>query len=194
MQIITDPRVLDPTNNPFIVLANQQGDFVSDAIDFRTDLDGYHPVDHAMACIHPGKFCSQGLFYAEVPMENYMIKGSWLAFVQLVNNNQNFNIAFHHAVEAHLALPPWRRFYNFVEIFGQAVGNPAISFPGLFDCSMIDVSVLQQAADYLPSLDYKMISAMSKFLNPEQLWKIICDNPDIFNIYGIYQYMPIAPK
>ena len=188
MLIIKDPRELNPLNNPFLILANRPGEFMSDMIDFRTDLGGYHPVDHAMVCIHQGKLCSQGLFYEEVPMENYMRKNQWLAFVQLVNNNPNFSTAFHLNVEKHLALPPYKRFYNFLEIWGQFIGDPSFSWPGLYDCSMIDVSLLQSSANYLPQPDQSVIKVMSKFLNPEQFWKIIVDNPDIFNIYGIYQY------
>jgi hypothetical protein len=190
MQIITDPRTLDPTENPFIVLANQSNDFIGGAIDLRTELGGYHPCDHAMSCIHQGKFASQGLWFEEVDMAGYMKPGAWLAFVQLTDNNPNFSVAFHHAVEYHLSLPAYRRFYNFVEIFGQAIGAPAVSFPGLFDCSMIDVSFLQQTSAYLPAQARILINAMSKYLNPEQLWKIIVDNPGVFNVYGIYQNNP----
>jgi hypothetical protein len=190
MITITDPTTLTPDLMPFIVLANQQGDFVSDAIDFRTDLGGYHPADHAMTCVHQGKFCTQGGTYAEVPMSNYMIKGSWLAFVQLVNSNDNFVQAYLQAVETHLSLPWWKKLYNWPQIFGQAIGFADFSFPGLFDCSMIDTYLLKQAAKWLPEADQAVINGMSSYLNPEQLWKIINDNPSVFNVYGIYSYLP----
>ena len=188
MIIIKDPTILTPELFPFIVLANQQGDFVSDAIDLRTDLGGYHPVDHAMTVIHQGIFCTQGGTYSEVPMENYFKPGSWLAFVQLVNSNDNFVQAYLQAVENHLAEPWWKKLYNWPEILGQFIGCPSFSFPGLYDCSMIDVSFLQSCSKWLPEYDANIINSMSKFLNPEQLWKIINDNPSVFNIYGIYQF------
>ena len=186
MIIITDPRTLYPLTSPFLVLANSKGNFVSDAIDLRTDLGGYHPVDHAMSCIHQGKFCSQGLTFVEEPMDGYMKPGAWLAFVTLVNANNNFNVAFHLAIEKHLALPWWQRFYNFVEIAGQAIDVADLSFPGLFDCSMIDVKFLKDCAQYLPQADQAVINSLSNFINPEQLWKAINDNPGVFNVYGIY--------
>ena len=188
MIIIKDPTTLTPDLMPFIVLANQQGDFVSDAIDFRTELGGYHPCDHAMTTVHQGKFCTQGGTYSEVPMTNYMIKGSWLAFVQLVNSNDNFVQAYLKAVETHLALPFWKKWYNWPQILGQAIGMEDLSFPGLFDCSMIDTYLLKQASKWLPEADQAVINAMSSYLNPEQLWKIINDNPSVFNVYGIYQF------
>ena len=188
MIIIKDPTILTSDLMPFIVLANQQGDLVSDAIDFRTDLGGYHPCDHAMTSIHQGKFCTQGVTYSEVPMENYFKPGSWLAFVQLVNSNDNFVQAYLQTVEDRLAGPWWKKLYNWPEILGQFIGCPNFSFPGLYDCSMIDVSFLQSCAKWLPESDANVINAMSRFLNPEQLWKIINDNPQVFNVYGIYQF------
>jgi hypothetical protein len=187
MIIIKDPTTLTPDLMPFIVLANSN-DFVAEAIDFRTDLGGYHPCDHAMTAVHQGKFCSQGGTYSEVPMTDYMIKGSWLAFVQLVNSNDNFVQAYLQAVETHLALPWWKKLYNWPQIFGQAIGVADLSFPGLFDCSMIDTYLLKQAAKWLPEADQAVINGMSSYLNPEQLWKIINDNQNVFSIYGIYQY------
>ena len=183
--VIKDPRTLTVDLMPFIVLSNA-GDTIGNLIDLRTDMPGDHPVSHAMMSIHPGKFVMQGLFFEEIPMDNYLKPNGWLAFVQLVGSNPSFVKLFNNTVESHLALPAWRRFYNFVEIFGQAIGQPQISFPGLFDCSMIDIAELKLSSSMLPGISQIDINAMSKFLNPEQLWDIINKNPDVFKIYGYW--------
>jgi hypothetical protein len=173
---IIDPRTLIPSPSPWIVLSNAN-DTIGDIIDFRTDIKGIHPASHAMVSVHQGKF----------PMENYLSnKNGWLAFVQVFGSNPIFCNKFTSAVEARLALPWWERFYNFVEIAGQAIGDPSFSFPGLYDCSMIDVSLLQNTDGSLPLLSQNIISAMSKYQNPEQLWQTICNNSDVFEIYGFW--------
>lgn len=182
---IKDPRTI-VDGFPYIVLANQSNSEIGWGIDIRTDIKGDHPCDHAMTCVKQGKFATQGLTYKEVPMEDYLIDGGWLAFVQLVDNNEHFKTAYAMSVEARLSLPWYKTFYNFVEIFGQAIGQPSISFPGLFDCSMIDCSLLQSNDQYLSAVSQTVINSMSKYLNPEQLLDTIMKHPEVFNLYGVW--------
>jgi hypothetical protein len=189
MVIITDPRTIQTDLNPCLVFWNQQGDIVCDGIDDVTDIPGDMPVAHAMCSIHQGKFASQGFTtYAEVPMENYMIENGWLGFVQLRYSNPQFVQAFANAVEAHLALPWYKKIYNWVEIFGQLIHQPEISFPGLFDCSMVDASELKAADVALPLSSKVVIDDISKYINPEQLWDLVIKNPDVFSILGAWDY------
>ena len=179
---ISDPREIPITDGPFIVLANTTNDIIADAIDIRTNAS----YDHAMVCIHQGKFCTQGMTYAEVPMENYMKRGSELKFIKLVNNNPAFSFAFTQAVLARIALPWYKKMYDFLGIFGQAIGCPWIHTPGLMYCSVVDVLLLKSCAVNLPSPDNAIINGIPNESNPQNLDDFFKANPTVFETYGIY--------
>ena len=190
---IADPTQIPQSEfdrSPFTVIYNVDNDILFDVIDIRTNIGGIHPAGHAMTARKPDFFATQGFVtFLEVEMATKMVKGSWMAFVQLVNSNPAFVQAYTSAINAHLADPWYKKLYNWPEIFGQAIGIPDFSFPGLFDCSMIDISFLQQCSKFLTASDQLVINGASRFLNPEQLWNLILDNPSTFSVYGIYQWV-----
>jgi hypothetical protein len=187
---INDPRLLIQSQEPFIILCNQN-DFISTAIDWRTDLPGVHPWDHAMLSINAGKFVTQtmGIFnaYREIPMEEYMVRGTTLGFVQMVNNTPAFTSAFSKSVQKRLTAPWWVTQYDYLGVFvGQALGQPWIHTPGLEYCSVDVIRHLVNACPYLPKADQIVINAIPRETNPEGLWQIILNNPGTFSVYGYY--------
>ena len=182
MNQIVDPRQILQSDLPLIVLANKTNDFIANAIDERTGASW----DHAMVCINQGKFCSQGLTYSEVPMESYMKKGSELKFIKLVNSNPAFVSAFRNAVLNRIALPWWRKMYDFLGIFGQAIGQPWIHTPGLMYCSVADIALLKQCSILLPDADNVVIQSIPNESNPQEIDDIAKNNPKVFSTYGIY--------
>lgn len=186
---VLDPRLILNSQEPLIVLCNQNN-IVADVIDWRTDETGVHPWDHAMLSITPGEFACQsmGIFnaYKEVPMSIYMTKGTQLGFVQLVNNSPAFTSAFSKSVQKRLTAPWWQTQYDYLGIFGQAIGLPFIHTPGLEYCSVDVIRHLVNACPYLPKSDQLIINAIPRETNPENLWQIIIKNPQTFSIYGYY--------
>lgn len=183
---IRDPRIIPQSEEPLIVLANQTNSWIGQAIDWRTDIKGIAPMDHAMLSINEGKFVTQGLTYAEVPMSNYLITGSQLTFVQLVNSSPDFIKAFSKSVQKRLMSPPWHKWYDFLGIVGQAIGAPWIHTPGLEYCSVDVIRHLVNACPYLPKEDQMVINAIPRETNPEVFYDIILKNPKTFFIYGNY--------
>lgn len=191
-QIIIDPRTIPQSAEPMWVFCNESLNFISDAIDFRTNIKGIHPWDHAMISINQGRFASQsmGIFnaYREVPMDQYLKKGNQLAFVQFVNSNPDFVAAFSKSVQKRLTAPWWVTQYDYLGIIGQAVGQPWIHTPGLRYCS---VDVLRHAVNACPKLpkeDQLIINSIPAEISPEALWKIVLDNPSVFTIRGQWDW------
>ena len=181
--------------SPFIVIYNVDNNVLFDVIDIRTNIGGIHPAGHSMTTKTPGVFATQGFTtFAEVPMKSYMVKGSWILFVQLVNSNPTFVQTYTDVVNAHLALPWYKKLYNWPEILGQAIGIPNFSFPGLFDCSMIDMNFLQSSCKDLPVSDQLIINKATRFINPEQYLFLILNNPQTFFVYGVYQNISSTAK
>jgi hypothetical protein len=186
---ILDPRQIVQACEPLIVLCNQT-DFIGEAIDWRTHVPDVLPWDHAMLSIDQGHFVTQtmGIFnaYREIPMEQYMKKGTTLGFVKLVNNNPVFLKAFSTSVQNRLHAPWWQTQYDYLGIFGQAIGQTWIHTPGLEYCSVDVIRHLVNACPYLPKADQLIINSIPRESSPEALWQIIVQYPQTFSLYGIY--------
>jgi len=182
---IYDPRTIPQSEGPFGVLSNQKNSFIAEAIDFRTDIraPGMFPVDHIMESINQGKFCCQDFTgFNEIPMDKYLIPGGQLWFVRFVNANPRFDAAFRKSVTDRLALPFFLKWYDFIGIFGQAIGQPWIHTPFLDYCSVDFISHCKAAVPYLPESDEKVINSIPNESNPEGVTQIIIENPKVFNV------------
>lgn len=186
---IKDPRLIPQEYEPVLVFCNENS-FIGQAIDWRTNIAGIHAWDHAMLSIDRGKFCSQfmGIFdaYKEIPMERYMVKGVQLGFVSLTNSTPDFQKAFSKSVQKRLTARWWVTQYDYLGIFGQAIGAPWIHTPGLEYCSVDVIRHLVNACPYLPKSDQLVINNIPRESNPEGLWQIVLENPLTFSISGIY--------
>jgi hypothetical protein len=183
---IKNPPTIPQAEIPLLIDCNQLN-FDGDAIDFRTDIPGVHPFCHSMLSINQGKFVSQSPGgYKEIPISDYMVPNTYLVFTELVNSNPLFVEAFQKSVMDKLNGPAWRKAYNWLQIFGQALGLPWISFPGLDDCSMDVIFHLKEASNALPYADNQIIQGISNHCNPEQFAYIKIGNPSVFNIKYFY--------
>lgn len=189
---IIDPRLLNQTRGPWVILYNNTLDPVAQTIDFRTNIKGIDPEDHAMLSINTGEFVWESMSlwnaYRQGSMDTFMTKGGSLKFVSLVNSNPDFENAFSKSVQQRLARPAIENSYDFLGIFGQAIGQPWIHTPGLEYCSVDVIRHLVNACPYLPKADQLIINTIPRETNPEQLWQIILNNPNIFFVYG--QWIP----
>jgi hypothetical protein len=186
MTNIPDPRLIPQTSMPIMIDCNQT-DFDGNVIDFRTDIKGIHPFCHSMIAIDQGQFVTQWPNgYFEIPMAKYMTPNTYLQFTTLVNSNPAFVEAFRTSVLAKLNGPWWRKAYNWVQILGQAVGLPWLSFPGLDDCTMDVIFHLKSVSIHLPMPDNEIIQVIPNNCNPEQFADIKMQNPSVFNILGAY--------
>lgn len=184
---IQDPRLIPQTDIPLLVLSNQKNSLIAQLINFRTHLNGVHPYDHAMLCINEGKFVLQDFGgYNEIPMGKYLIKDGELAFVQLVNSNADFIKAFSKSVQKRLLAPWWQKMYDYLGIFGQAIGQSWIHTPGLEYCSVDVIRHLVNACPHLPKEDQLVINNIPRESNPEVFWNIILNNPKTFFVYGYW--------
>jgi hypothetical protein len=182
---IIDPRVLPEDQMPFIVLSDQ-ANLIAHLIDWRTNIAGLHAYCHAMVAIDPGKFCSQGVTFLEQDMANWMRPDGVLTFVQLVNNSPAFTNAFKTSVQRRLSASWWTKMYDFLGIFGQAIGQDWIHTPGLEYCSVDVIRHLVNACPYLPKADQLVINAIPRESSPEYLWYTILQHPEVFSVYGTW--------
>lgn len=185
---IIDPRILIPSLGPWIVLYNNTTDLIAQEIDWRTNIKGIDPVDHAMLSIVTDEFVWESMTlwdaYKKGPMDIFMTDGGSLKFVCLVNSNPDFKDAFTKSVQQRLAHPGIENSYDYLGIIGQAIGQSWIHTPGLEYCSVDVIRHLVNACPYLPKADQLIINNIPPETNPEGLWQIILNNPSIFAVYG----------
>ena len=187
MQIITDPRTIPSSDMPLLVASNQKN-WIASLINWRTTIPGLHPWCHFMVAVDQGKFCSQGLTFLEQDMSRWLNPGGQLAFVKLVNSTPDFIKAFTTSVQKRLSSSWWHKLYDFPGIFGQAIGQNWIHTPGLEYCSVDVIRHLVNACPYLPKPDQLVINNIPRESNPEFLWQIILEHPEVFSVYGTWEY------
>lgn len=187
--IISDPRLIPQSDDPTLWFYFGT-DIISDAINFRTDIKGDLPWNHAMVSINQGEFVWQSMgiinAYKKGPMSVYMVKGSKLGCVKFVNNNPDFSDAFDKSVQSRLTAPWWQTQYDYLGILGQAVGVPWIHTPGLRYCSVDALRHAVNACPNLPKSDQLIINNIPPEINPEALWNVIVNNPNTFSVSGIW--------
>ena len=183
MLTISDPRTIPQNDLPLTVLANQTNSIISSLIDWKTNSS----VDHAMMYVTPGVFTSQAFpVYHNVPIEAYMKKGGRLKFVNFLHINGQAANALRNAVSARMALPWYQKMYDYLGIFGQAIGQPWIHTPGLEYCSVDVLRCWKTAAPYLPDLDRDLILSIPNESSPSVLDDYVKNHPEVFMVYGEY--------
>lgn len=183
---IIDYRTIPQREIPLIISCNQEN-ITGEAIDFSTGLPNVPPCCHSMNSIDQGEFVSQSPGgYNEIPMRLYMVPKTQLIFVELVNCNSEFIAAFRASVLGKLNGPPWRKAYNWLQIVGQAVHLPWLSWPGIDDCSQDTIFHLKVAAPKLPPADNEIIQAIGNNSNPEEFLAYQLNFPGVFNAKYFY--------
>lgn len=191
---IDNPNTLTQTRGPWIVLYNNTVDIIAQEIDWKTNIKGIDPEDHAMVSINQGEFIWESMSlwnaYRKGPMNTFMVPGGSLKFVNFVNSNPDFEAAFSKSVQKRLSRPGFENSYDFLGIFGQAIDQPWIHTPGLEFCSVDVIRHSVIACPYLPKADQMVINSIPPQTNPETLWQIILNNPQTFSIYGQWVWTP----
>lgn len=142
--------------------------------------------NHSMLMRTAGKFLWQGLQITEAPMEVYLKLGTSLDFFTLVDCPPQAMTAMLAYIEKKKGGHWWTQTYDFIGIFGQAIGCPWIHTPGLAYCSVFELSVLRAGAPYMDPVKAKVIMAQPVESNPQQMHDLYYLNPSIFNYEGRY--------
>ena len=183
MQVIQDPRRIPQSDLPLFVFSDSATDLVSFLITWKTKGNW----NHVMVAGTSGKFAVQSIGYTEQHMDVYLKKGSRLDFYSLVNATPAVALAVQNYVSTRLAKPWWTKMYDWIGIFGQAIGFPKIHTQGLEYCSVDVTNCLKSITQLLPAYDAGCIVMIPDELNPQQLHDYMVLNPTVFKNYGEYE-------
>ena len=178
---ISDPRTLPPTF--YFISKDGTFDFVSYLIKLRTQSEW----NHSMVMRNPGYVVSQGIQLAENKIDDYMKNGTRMDFFTLTNPNQNIINLMNAYIDKRLSGNWFSKSYDFLGIFGQLIGVPAIHTPGLNYCSEFTLSVLKAGSFAMNQSDNKIINNQPAESQPQQLEYLYLNNPSIFTHYGTYE-------
>lgn len=135
---------------------------------------------HAMTLIHPGILASQNLFFKTAGLDEYFKPSLMLKFWRIKGMTAAEKVAIQSAIYKRLALPPWRRFYDFVGTFvGQFVRVKWLQSPMQEFCSE------QVNDDYIRSVGRAAIMGI-KEPSPSELDRIFKANPDVMECLGYW--------
>lgn len=184
MRIIDNPNEINPINNPLLAFTSQDNE-VSDIIELGEDgswgLNG--EVSHMMTVTLPGLFnCQSPAGFQQIPMKNYMTKGTRIIFINFVNMTPEA----YHAMTLIIAERLGKQGYDWLQIVGQALHLDFLHMPGTEDCSEEGVREMKGIAPFLPTYDNVTINGLGNQSNPQQVLKFCLDYPKIFSPFGSY--------
>ena len=184
--IITDPRAIPTSDGPMIVSKGGGLDLESRLIRWRTGSW----CEHSMIFLNQGQCIWEGppYFYGPGKMEGYMVPNVCLKFYQLGDMNPAALKILQDYVNARIAAPWWAKAYDWIGIFGEAIGFPKIHTPGLEYCSVDAIHALEAMAPALGGDSQNMISLIPAEENPGFLDNFMAQHPSIVKLYGVYQY------
>lgn len=177
-------NILDPRGLPedFYFISKSGVDLVSGLIQWKTGL-----WNHSMVMRSPGKVVWQGLQIKEKPMDLYMTKNVRMDFFTLKGDTRNVITAMNNYIDKKMKGPWYGQTYDFLGIFGQAIGLPWIHTPGLAYCSVFELSVLRAGAPFLSTAAADIIMKVPVESNPQNIHDLYSKNPDIFEYVGMYE-------
>ena len=130
MEII-DPRKLKEEDLPLIVLSDGARSFFN----FITKLHQKGNYGHIMEMLKPGVFASQNWTFREVPVEKYTNAKTRLKFWSIKDLPEWKKDKLYDLAEKRLALPWYKKRYDFLGIFGQLTHLTRINNPYIMYCS-----------------------------------------------------------
>lgn len=142
--------------------------------------------NHSMLMRTMGKFLWQGIQITEQSMDVYMKPGVSLDFYTLIDCPPAAQAAMIAYINKKISGPWYTQTYDFIGIFGQAIGLPWIHTPGLAYCSVFELSVLRAGAPFMDADKSKIIMAQPVESDPQQMHDLYVNNPTIFNYEGRY--------
>lgn len=185
MQIIDNPKILPDW--PMICFSDHTSGLIEYAIKIRTR--GIY--NHVMWTIRPGYFVSQGNTYSEAKMERYMKKGNRLYFFKVVGLTEEQRALIKRSIERKLALPWYKKMYDWVGILGQAIGIKKLNIEGLNYCSEDVVFHLRAALLYETPEQKELcevIKNVPRHEHPQGLFDYFYHYPQHFERFAYYEH------
>ena len=164
---------------PLIVLSDHSSGFIQWAIKWRTKAN----YNHVMSMIYPGLFTSQGNTFSEVPLDRYMTKNSRLKFWRIKDLTLEEESLIRGRILRRLALPWWKRGYDYLGILGQAVGLKFINNPWNVFCSEQVLKDWLEGIISLRIVDGDNVTELSEHPSPKDLNEFFKNHPRM-EVYG----------
>lgn len=169
---------------PLIVFSDYASGIWAAFIKMRTEAS----YNHAMWLLEPGFFASQGNTYSKVPIKGYMGKTNRLKFIRVKGLTSIQKRIICTSINRKLALPWWKKLYDWFGIFGQAVGLKTINVTGLNYCSEDVALHLTSIVDYVVDPKFKeALSLVPLHGSPEDLNIYFKQYPQYFEVYGRWE-------
>ena len=136
-KVIFNPLEIKEEDMPVQVLAHQKGSWLGRLIQLRT----FSEYSHSMIMVRPGYVVSQGfLVYKEIPLKVFMDKGYSMKFWAHTGLSVVERFQIISAIDCELKKAWWKKRYDFLGIFGQAIGLRWLNVPWAYYCSERDAS------------------------------------------------------
>jgi hypothetical protein len=180
-----DPRLIPQVSLPIITFSDHTSGLIEFFIKFRTKGS----YNHVMWLTHPGIFVSQGNTYSEALASRYMKPGNRLKFVYIVGLTDVQRNIILESINRKLALPWWKKIYDWIGIFGQAIGAPWFNTPGLNYCSEDVPLHIRSLLQYLQTDDprYSAILNLPRHPSPQILNEYMKQHPETFKVLGKWE-------
>lgn len=170
MQII-DPYKLDYCDMPMVVLCDNSNNFMSWVIKWKTK--GIY--NHIMNMINPFSFISQdptGLH--TVPLDKYLKRNMKLKFWVLLFSKDIKDMIIEE-INRDSKLPWYKTMYDFLGIFGQALGIKKLNNPFKMFCSERNAKYIR-----IGDPDYPIHGS------PEDQNEYMKTKPEFYKVYGYW--------
>jgi len=175
-RIFIDPTKFDESDLPLICLSDDRTGFLGWGI--KAHEHGNY--NHAFVLHKQGFAASQGFgTFREVKISDFMKPSQMLKFWRIKDLTESEKNSIYSAVTSRLALPWYKKTYDWLGIFGQFLHLKFIQNPWQTFCSeqvRIDyISEIQRASGLTP-----------KQPSPSDLDRIFKANPTVFECVGYY--------
>ena len=168
---------------PLIVFTDCTSGFIEWAIKWRTKGN----YNHVQWMHKKAMFASQGNTYSEVPYTRYAKPGGRLKFVEVVFENREQKKFILDSIAKKLKMPWYKRMYDWIGIFGQAVGMKWINTPGLEYCSEDVPDHLKKLANSNVKISDELravLLGIPDHCSPHDFNEYQKQNRDYFRVYG----------
>lgn len=174
-------RVEDiPVNDfPLIVFSDHTYGWVEFFIKMRTKGE----YNHVMIATAKDTFATQGGTYSKQPFSAYMKRGNRLKFVRIIGLTREGADKILASIEKKLSMPWYRKTYDWLGIFGQAIGIKKVNNPWLEYCSE-DVAVhIKECAKYFSDKHKTVLELIPAHGSPQDLNEYVKKYPSLFETY-----------
>lgn len=180
-----NPQLIPLSDLPLIAFSSNNSGAIEFAINWRTQGD----YNHIMWMTKTGIVASQGNTYSEVSVERYMKKNSRLKFVQIVGLTAVQKAFIQESIKQKLALPWYKKLYDWFGILGQAIGIEWINTPGLEFCSEDVPQHLKYLAKFMNDDNplKKILEDIPRHTSPQKLNEYFKKFPEHFKVYGKWE-------